>query len=61
MIEPEDDGCSDADSGHECVCASVIASVDASPVLEFSEHVFDLVPLAIELLVMRDMDFAIGF
>ena len=43
------------------MCAHIgQASVDASPVLEFSENVLDLVPLSIERLVMRDMDFAIG-
>ena len=43
------------------MCASVIASVDAPPVLEFREHVLDFVPLAIEHFVMRDRDFAVGF
>ena len=38
----------DADGGHEGVGASVVAGVDAPPVLEPAEHVLDLVPLAIE-------------
>ena len=61
MIEPEDDGCGDADSGHECVGASVVAGVDTAPVLEFSEHVFELVLLAVEHDIVRNMDLAIGF
>ena len=33
------------------MCASVIAGVDAPPVLEAREEVFDLVPLSVELFV----------
>ena len=40
---------------------SVVAGVNASPVLEFSKHVFDFVTLAIELFVMCDRLFSIGF
>lgn len=32
--QPKDDGCGDADGGHEGVGATVIAGVDPSPVLE---------------------------
>jgi len=48
LIEPEDDGYGDADGGHEGVGASVVAGVDAPPVLEPAEHILDLVALAIE-------------
>ena len=61
MIEPEDDCCSDADGGHEGVCAAVLAGVDAAPVFDLAEHVLDLVPLSIEGAVVRDRDFAVGF
>ena len=59
MVDPEDDGCSDAYGGHERMCAAVVARVDASPVFEFSEHVFDLVPLAIECCVVRDRELTV--
>lgn len=61
MIEPEDDGCGDADGGHEGMCASVVAGMDAAPVLEFAEHVLDPVALAVEHGVVGDLDLAIGF
>ena len=41
--------------------ASVVAGVNAPPALEPSEHVLDLVPLAIELVVVVDRLLAIGF
>ena len=59
MIDPEDDGCGDADGGHEGVCTSVVTGVNASPVLQPSEHYLDFVALAIEHDVMRDVDFAV--
>jgi hypothetical protein len=59
LIDPEDDGCGDADSGHECVGTSVIAGVDASPVFEPSEHDLDFVALSIENGVVRDVGFAV--
>ena len=40
--------------------ASIIAGVDASPVLETTKHVFDLVPLPIEVLVVIDLYSAVG-
>ena len=40
--------------------ASVVASVNAPPVLEPSEHVLDFVPLAIEFAVVVDRLLAIG-
>src|SRR3569623_1597895 len=52
--------CSDADSRHECMCASIVAGVDAPPVLEPAERIFDLVPLAIENAVMFDRLCAVG-
>ena len=39
--------------------ASVVTSVDASPVLELVEHVLDLVTLAVEGRVVRDGDLAV--
>lgn len=54
LIDPEDDGCGDADCGEEGVGTSVVAGMDSSPVFEFAEHVFDLVPLAVEQFVMGD-------
>jgi hypothetical protein len=59
LIDPEDEGCGDADSGHEGARASVITGVDASPVLQPSEHNLDFVALAVEQGVMRDVDFAV--
>ena len=41
------------------MCASVIAGVDAPPVFEAPEHVFDFMPLAIEISVVADRYFAI--
>lgn len=60
MWQPEDDGCGDADGGHERLDASVVAGVDAAPVLEFAEHVLDFVTLAIEGCIVRDGHFAVG-
>ena len=60
MRQPEDDGCGDADGGHERVGASVIAGMDAAPVLEFAEHVLDLVTLSIEGRVVRDGHLSVG-
>jgi len=60
LFEPEDDSCSDADGGHEGVGAAVVACVDAPPAFETSEHILDHMALAIERLVIRNMDFAIG-
>ena len=59
MICPEDVGCGDADGREEGGRTPVVTSVDAPPVLEFSEHVFDLVTLAIELFVVRDWRLAV--
>ena len=39
--------------------AAVIAGVDAAPVLEFAEHVFDFVALAVEGGVVRYGHFAV--
>ena len=61
MIEPEDDGCGDADCGHEGVGAAIVAGVDAAPVLDFAEHILDAMTLAIEGAVVRDRDFAVRF
>ncbi len=40
--------------------ATVVAGVDAPPVLEFAEHVFDPVALAVEGGVVRDRHLAVG-
>ena len=40
--------------------ASIITGVDTSPVLEATKHIFDLVPLAIEALVVIDLYSAVG-
>ncbi len=39
---------------------STIPGVDASPVFEAAKHVFDLVPLAIEDLIVCDVRPAVG-
>ena len=59
MREPDDDSCGDADGGHEGVGAAVIAGMDAAPVLELAEHVFDLVALAIEHGIVRDKNLSL--
>ena len=40
--------------------ASVVAGVDASPVLEPAEHVLDPVAMAIEGPIVIDLDLAVG-
>jgi hypothetical protein len=37
------------------------SGVNAPPVLEFAEHGFDLVAVAIAQLIMRDKDFSVLF
>tara|TARA_R100001224_G_scaffold51645_3_gene29995 strand:+ start:1090 stop:1275 length:186 start_codon:yes stop_codon:yes gene_type:complete len=61
LIEPEDDGCGDADGGDEGVGGSVVSGVDAAPVLEFAEHVLDPVALAVEHRIVQDWYPSIGF
>jgi hypothetical protein len=61
LIEPEDDGCGNADGGHEGVGAAVVAGVDTAPVLEPAEHVLDLMPASIEGGVVRDLNLAVDF
>ena len=48
------------DGGHEGVCASIIAGVESPPVLEATEHDFDLVALTVERAIVRDRHLAIG-
>ena len=60
MIDPEDDGCCDADGREEGVGAAVVTGVDAPPVLQLAEHVLDLVALAVQHAVVRDVYFAVG-
>ena len=59
MIDPAADGYGDADCGHECVCASVIAGVGAPPVFEPAEHDLDFVTLSVERGVVWDVDFSV--
>jgi hypothetical protein len=40
---------------------SIIAGVDTPPVLEFAEHVFDFMALAIKRLIVGDWYLAVGF
>ncbi len=42
------------------MCASVVAGVDTPPVLDPAKHVFDFVALAVEDLIVVDLDFAVG-
>jgi hypothetical protein len=42
------------------VGAAVVAGVDAPPVLELAEHVFDLVAREAERAVLWDLDLAVG-
>src|SRR3954451_10711468 len=42
------------------MCASIVTGVDAPPVLEPAERIFDLVPFAIENAVMFDRLCAVG-
>ena len=41
--------------------ASVVACVDAPPVLEYSKHVLDLVALFIERFIVHDLCFVVLF
>ena len=61
LIDPEDDDISDTDCREEGVRTSVIAGMDASPVLEFSEHVLDLVAAAVEFSVEGRRVLPVGF
>jgi hypothetical protein len=49
----------DCDGSHEDVCASVVSGMDASPVLDAAEHVFDFVSLPVEELVVFDGLFSV--
>ena len=61
MIEIEDDESGDAYGGEESVGASVIAGRDTAPILEFPEHAFDLVALAVECFTVRYVGFSWSF
>jgi hypothetical protein len=43
------------------MCASVIAGVDAPPILELSEHILDFMSVPVEATVIWNLDFAVGF
>jgi hypothetical protein len=57
LIDPEDDGCGNADGGHDGARALVVAGMDASPIREPGEHVLDSAALAIEhgIVCYRDL------
>ena len=57
MIEIKDDESGDAYGEEESVGASVIAGRDTAPILEFPEHSFDLVALAVECFTVRMLGF----
>jgi hypothetical protein len=59
LIDPEDDGYCDADCRPQGMRASVMPCVNAAPVLEFSKHVLDFVPLAVEGGIVRYRELAI--
>ena len=59
--EPEDECCGDADCREVGVGATVVSGVDAPPIFEAPEHVFDFVALFVEHGVMGDGDFPVGF
>lgn len=59
-INPEDDGCGDADGGHEGVGAAVVMGFDMAPVLEPAEHDLDLGALEVERGVVRDRCLAVA-
>lgn len=59
LIDPEYDCCSEADGGHEGMGATIVACVDAPPVLDPAEHVLDLVPLSIERRIVWDWHFPV--
>ena len=50
----------DGDGGHEGVSASIVACVDAPPLLEAAEHDRDLVTVTVERSVVRDPDLAVS-
>ena len=60
MIEIEDDEGGDAYGGKEGMSASVIAGRDTSLSVEFSEHAFDLVALAVECFAVRILGFPVS-
>ena len=43
------------------MCASVVAGGDPPPVLDPAEDVLDLVALAVEIFVVRSLDFSVPF
>lgn len=59
LIDPEYNARGDADGGHEGMGATIVACVDAPPVLDLAEHVLDLVPLAIERRIVRNWRFPV--
>ena len=57
LINPEEEDASESDGGLEDVGTSVLSRVDAAPVLEASEEIFDFVALPIEVFVVAILDF----
>ena len=60
MTDPEDDDCGDLDCLDESVGVAVEAHGDISSVFKFCEHVFDFVPLFIQVLTVGCAMFAFG-
>ena len=61
MIEPKEEAGGECDSRQEGVSASIVTSVDTSPVLEAAKHVFDAVALSVEGAIVRDERFTVDF
>ena len=59
IVDPENDGCGDADRGHEGMGTAAVAGVDAPPVFQASEHDLDFMALSVENGVVGDVDFAV--
>src|SRR5688572_17350764 len=56
LIDPEDEDGREGDGGDEGFGATVVAGVDAAPVLEACEHVLDLVTTAVEIEIVWVLD-----
>lgn len=60
MIEPEDDGCDDADCRHEGIHKAIISCMDTPPDRDFGVQVFDQVTLFVGRLVVAISRLAFG-
>ena len=59
-MEPEGDCGSDADCREEGVGAAIVSGGNAAPVFEAAEHVLDVMALAIQRLVVWDLDLSVA-